>query len=135
MFDIDVAAFRSELNKEINEYYDRFSEAITGAAYIGWDRVVERTRVDTGRARASWNLSTSPDDFIELPVAPTGTRVYGEPHRPDVFFNIDDDDTIYLSNSVKYIEKLEELDGMVQAATTTMKRSLNVRLTNIRKRG
>lgn len=135
MFDIDVASFKSELNKEINEYYDGFSKAITGAALVGWDKVVLLTRVDTGRARASWNLSTSPDDFIELPIAPSGYRIYGDPHRPTVRFNIDDDEGIYLSNNVEYIEKLEGLDGMVQATSTTISRSLNVRLTNIRKRG
>lgn len=139
MISFNIKEFVSELNEDVENIFEGFEGAIEGAAMFGWEKIVAATPVDTGRASSSWNISSDPDDFIELEPTPKGTFVYS-PYRPEFKFDIWKDSGIYITNNVEYIDYLENgcrnygAFRMVQDALPNIKRSLNLRLTSIRKK-
>ncbi len=77
-------------------------------------RIIRRTPVDTGRARASWNLSIQQQDRS---VRPEGQ--YSTPHVPlDTPFPVQLGQTIWISNNLPYIGELEH--GHSKQAPTGM---------------
>jgi hypothetical protein len=66
-----------------------------------YSSIVQKTPVDTGRARANWNLSCGRIDNSINPNAK-------EPRvKTEDDINVRDDETIYISNNLPYIETLE----------------------------
>ncbi len=65
-------------------------------------RVVERTPVDTGRARANWDLTiNNPSDRLDI-------DDFGQPVLvPPAIAQITGKEKIYLVNNLPYIERLE----------------------------
>lgn len=76
-------------------------------------RIVEKTPVDTGRARASWTISVNQADRT---VAPAGQARYPKPKIG--MLNVQPGDTIWISNNLPYITRLE--DGHSQQAPAGM---------------
>jgi hypothetical protein len=99
----------------------------TVAKRVGFDvfgRIVRKTPVDTGRARASWNISVNQADRslanVQTTVKP-GTTITKTLQRRSVkaavtalqnqtlgTFQMKPGDTIWISNNLPYIVKLEE---------------------------
>lgn len=138
MISVELLQFRKELYRDTERIVKQFNAAVTGATLLGFKRATTLTPVDTGRARASWEIGVNRHKYINLKKAPRGTRVYDDP-TPRVFkFDIRKHHSIFLSNNVEYIEHLEHGStyvaprNMLGTATTAMKRSLNVRLSRIR---
>lgn len=78
----------------------------TVAKRVGLDlfgRIVRKTPVDTGRARASWNISLKQ---AERSVQPAAQHTYPIPQVGVV--SMKPGDTIWISNNLPYIVKLEE---------------------------
>ena len=67
--------------------------------------VVERTPVDTGYARANWNVSEGSPDWSTLP-GPFEDQNYQTPPPPSIFLRTKFP-TFYVSNAVDYIIELE----------------------------
>jgi len=135
--------FISDLNKEfIEDIIEPVNDAVEQSMLKGWVSAVSSTRVRTGRARFSWSLSVNGEGFTDVPAVPdTWYNHYGYPDYPEISFDLRNGDTIQLGNIVEYIDYLEEGSAtisppgfMLKNAITTIKRSLNVRLTNLRKR-
>lgn len=101
---------------EMREFADRIGIAIqTATQKVVMDAhrgVVEKTPVDTGRARASWrvaegqlDLTTAPEGPHEFPSLELGIKITGE-------------EIIYISNNLPYAEPLE--NGHSQQAPAGM---------------
>lgn len=117
--------FRSnfpEFDKALRRYIKRLPEDLVlpftkKVALDAFTRIVHRTPVDTGRARANWQISPgSPslrDDAAANPDASSAvTNQVGELARAKPF------ETIWISNNLPYIEALE--DGWSQQAPSGM---------------
>lgn len=64
--------------------------------------IVEKTPVDTGRARGNWNISIGADD-TEVKENQTTPQYQNEKDFPKV----KGDESIFISNNLPYIKKLE----------------------------
>lgn len=132
--------FVSEINSGFKEFAGEVNSAIEGAFEYGWEKVVSKTRVDTGRARYSWSLVVNGEGLVEVPAVRSGERFYPDPTLAPISFDVLAEDTLQLGNAVEYIEHLEygsrttEADLMLTSTIPNIKRSLNIRLTNIRKK-
>jgi hypothetical protein len=79
-----------------------------------WNKVVQKTPVDTGRARSGWTVSTGqPSEFAP----PEGNAA--APSAPDVS-HLDGSQVVFIMNNVQYIQALEE--GHSQQAPAGMLR-------------
>jgi len=116
------AAGLSASLKALSDYVDGSMEKIIRKACVDlYRRIVERTPVDTGRAKANWALSTSGDtdpnrqdkdgySFNEIK-----TIIEGE--ISDFTFEIHDG-VVWITNNLEYIEFLE--NGTSDQAPTGM---------------
>ena len=66
-------------------------------AFDVFGEVVKATPVDTGRARANWNISTGSPDYSTSPYT----------FRPAPYVNVDGFPHVYVSNGLDYIADLE----------------------------
>lgn len=106
---------------ELADYTTGSVEKVIRKACIDLYRaIVEKTPVDTGRAKASWGLSTNhAEDIRNNPDGYTGSEI-----RQIVSENVSDfkvsihDDTVTIYNNLEYIKYLE--DGTSQQAPTGM---------------
>lgn len=119
--------------RTFNLQLDQFAKRVrlsgtTVAKRVAFDvfgRIVRRTPVDTGRARASWNISTNQAD--RSVVGEVRTRLKSGTHAPKglqqravksavnalqnknlMGLQVKSGDTIWISNNLPYIVKLEE---------------------------
>ena len=93
-FAADLAAFAEAIDVDLDTVHERVIHDIH-------NRVTMRTPVDTGRARASWQITTgAPSNFVPAP----GT--YGPP-PPPATPPMSIKDTVYITNNIPYIEYLE----------------------------
>lgn len=139
MIRFDAPVFINELESEADHVLDKMSKAVSDTARYAWVRIVEDTPVDTGRARFSWNITTDPGDFIEVPAVPRGTKnFYPYPIMPDFSFDVKKDSNLYVQDNVEYIEYLEEgsrtveAQMMVQGNLPNINRILNIKLSGIK---
>lgn len=104
-FGADLHAFAKAIEVDLDTVHER-------VVYDIHNRVTERTPVDTGRARAAWQITVGePSTFI----MPEG--VYGPPPPPPMpAMSIKD--VVYITNNVPYIEYLE--DGSSKQAPAGM---------------
>ena len=88
----DIARFKDLTRKRRDEVFRAATIQIAG-------KVIERTPVDTGRARGNWNLGTTADfstsDSTDAP-SPAAE-----------FSGLSATDTAYITNGLPYIERLE----------------------------
>ena len=101
---VDFAALAKAVNLTIEQ-------AIRYTALRVHNGVIEKTPVDTGRARGSWGLSLDSPGTYELPEGNYGPdggaqRARGEQQNLDQL-NADDPQDVYIFNNLTYIEALE----------------------------
>lgn len=107
-FNADLDAFARKLGLTKQTVYQRTSLEL-------WNRITQRTPVDTGRARSSWNLAIgSPNPSIPPEMGPgTGKNKKSgtAPMSPSAAFpdisKIDGSTVIYITSNLPYIEALE----------------------------
>ncbi len=92
---VDIKSIVKNANADINTFK-------TNLAFALYSSVVKKTPVDTGRARANWNISTGKID------ASTSSKTL----KSGLKYKAGDiksssDETIYISNNLPYIQKLE----------------------------
>lgn len=105
-FDIDLNKFSKKLNISVTQVVRKVSLDI-------WTGVTKRTPVDTGRARASWNLS---EEFVNLATQPEG---FNSPNAVGSRGTITGKGkVVWITNNVSYIEFLE--NGSSKQAPTGM---------------
>lgn len=80
------------------------SKLVKRVAVDLFNRIIDKTPVDTGRARASWNISVNEADRT---VPPEGQVSYPKPQAP-LGMQVQPGDSIVISNNLPYIVKLEE---------------------------
>ena len=73
----------------------------------GFNRIVKKTPVDTGRARASWNVNQLIIDESVKPPAPNNRSNYYSPATFNLKILGNPYTTVYISNALPYIWKLE----------------------------
>lgn len=117
----DAFAFSADLEKAAHALgVETAREAAVSIALMLWSRIVARTPVDTGLARANWFLSEG------RPRREATTSVV--PEAPPALTG---DSVIYLTNNVPYIVPLEyghsrqAPNGMVRLAIAEVQAELN----------
>ena len=97
---IDTAKLDAALQKFAAKADADVHDAVRLCAFKIERKVVERTPVDTGRARASWNIS---EEYANTSVQPEGE--YGPPPPP--VGKITGKKPVHISNNLEYIVPLE----------------------------
>lgn len=96
-----MAQWTMDLNKYVKKTKTQISEVRTAYAYALYSSIVRKTPVDTGRARANWNISAGrPDTSVT-----ENTRTTPKPKT--AMPNPEGDESIFISNNLPYIETLE----------------------------
>ena len=138
MISTDVLSFVKQNQVYLDHLYKGYNEAVTESTKKGWQMITRKTPVDTGRARASWEVGVNRRKYIRLPKTPRGTRAYSDPMLRNFKFDIRNHTAIYISNILPYVPYLEHgtqrirPHGMVSTSTATIQRSLRYRLTRIK---
>lgn len=96
--------------RELGHYMDDVAEKLDIAVEVvarkltidAWGKLVKRTPVDTGRARASWAISVS-EPYAGPPPLP---GQHGMPSEPGVA-EIDGTTAIFITSNLPYMEALE----------------------------
>jgi hypothetical protein len=118
----------ADLFKEMNDLYKEgveqmMEKEVRITALQIFNQIVERTPVDTGRARANWNIDIN---TVDLTLHDPGRDATNESLTATARFKLTD--TIYISNNLPYIERLDEGHskqapaGFIDAAIETGKR-------------
>ena len=116
-FSGDLAAFSKKIG--VN-----FEQAVRKVSFDIWNDATELTPVDTGRARASWNIS---EEYANLSTKPAGYEGGGK----GVVGAITGKKDVIISNNVEYIVFLEEgsstqaPNGMTKLAVANAVASIN----------
>lgn len=96
-----MAKWTMDLNKYCKDKEVEFKKVRKSYAFALYSSIVKKTPVDTGRARGNWNISVGHDVTTES----TDTKPQ--------YKNVDDvpevkgDESIFISNNLPYITKLE----------------------------
>lgn len=97
-----MADWSLDMTKYANGCLLKVKEVRRKFAFGLYAGIVKKTPVDTGRARANWNISVGKvDDSVTDEKKKTGTK-YKE---KDI--KVDGDESIFISNNIEYITKLE----------------------------
>ena len=106
-FNLDLANFskKTQLNLDI---------VARKVGFEIWNGVTKKTPVDTGRARASWNLT---EEVVNLKTASENV-VHGANAKGSVGRITGKGDVIYITNNVDYINELDK--GSSQQAPNGM---------------
>ncbi len=114
----NAAAFVKSLNS-LTEYIDGSVEKVIRKACIDlYRKIVERTPVDTGRAKGNWQISTTDRDFIrDGEFSASEITQFIESEIDDFKFELTDSQVI-IYNNLEYIEPLE--NGSSQQAPAGM---------------
>lgn len=100
--------FNEALNRAAKELEADIADIVRVTAFKIERKCVERTPVDTGRARASWNIS---EEYADLKVAPEGNHGMPPPSSGGVkggaVGGISGKKPIFISNNLEYIVPLE----------------------------
>ena len=94
---MDIAQYARKKQVEIKDVRKAYTFAL-------YSSIVKKTPVDTGRARANWNIAVgNPDSSVSDGTMKSGMkyRSFGEVPGSD------GDEPVYISNNLPYIETLE----------------------------
>tara|TARA_R110000787_G_scaffold6179_10_gene21989 strand:+ start:229 stop:633 length:405 start_codon:yes stop_codon:yes gene_type:complete len=112
-----VGSFEADVNKFQRKTVGKMDQIVRKVALELFTRIIYKTPVDTGRARANWQVS------IGTPAAGTveiddksGNATVSQATAKSAGFKAGD--TIYLANNLPYIRRLEE--GYSQQAPAGM---------------
>ena len=90
---------------DLNEYAKKKEVEIRNVrkayAFGLYSSIVKKTPVDTGRARGNWNITVGVDDYTQ------SENVTPKFHSSNEVPDPKGDETIYISNNLPYITKLE----------------------------
>jgi len=128
LISIDATGFTNALRDLANTVSDRYNEVIRKACIDLYTKIVTRTPVDTGRARASWQLSDSGVNNAVWSNTGTSGVAHSAASSADIANNINQNvdgftvdistDTVTIFNNLEYISFLE--DGHSQQAPAGM---------------
>ena len=105
------------ISKRINASVEETAGAVKFEALRS---VVEGTRVDTGRAKGSWNVTQdTPLSGDPVRLDPTGRKTISEEGE-----KIEPIGLTFITSNLPYMGKLEELDGMVVKTVSRIRRIL-----------
>ena len=96
-----MAQWTMDLNKYCEKKKTEFKEVRKSYAFALYSSIVKKTPVDTGRARGNWNITVGHDDTT------ASTRTKPQFKSVDEVPKVEGDETIYISNNLPYITKLE----------------------------
>jgi hypothetical protein len=83
-------------------------QAAREVALEAGSRIIERTPVDTGRARANWQSSIGgPDMTVTDELDPSGQGAIARLQKTAEAFDPAKGDSLFLTNGVEYIHELE----------------------------
>ncbi len=99
----DFRQFSLQLDTFVSKVNIAANLAATSVAYRLFRRLVQKTPVRTGRARASWTLAVRQADRR---VAPPGRKSYPPPKTPVIKPTLGEE--VWLSNNLAYITALED---------------------------
>lgn len=99
------------IQDQINKAYENkvikvHNNLVRETAIRAFSEIIKATPVDTGRARSNWNIAVNAID------ATTTENTAAPDTNPAL--NIDPNDTVYISNNLPYIQRLN--DGYSQQA-------------------
>lgn len=121
-------SFASDIEKFAKKT-NRNSEEVCQGLFVNlFSRIIEGTRVDTGRLRGNWQTSVGSPSMTEDNdrLDPTGDRAKGE-----VETTIDPTKVNYLTNNLPYAKVWEDVDGMVAKNIVRLKRTLKEEIRNV----
>lgn len=97
-----MAQWSLDLTKYANGAKLKIKKVRVNYAFALYSSIVKKTPVDTGRARANWNVSVGSNDTSIT----EETKKNGLKHEISEI-NPNGDESIFISNNLPYIEKLE----------------------------
>ena len=116
----NMAHWTMDLNKYANKLKVKIDEVKTTYAFALYSSIVKRTPVDTGRARANWNISVgssdlSVDDKSKYGKSKGKKKSSPQPisesemkyKSPSSLPKAKGDESIFIANNLEYIQKLE----------------------------
>lgn len=113
-FEAPLVEFAAALNLN-------FGIAVKRVSFDILTRIVERTPVDTGRARSAWDLTVGePSSYVPPPLPPGAVGALVEDPASGLSVAITGESVIYVVNNLDYIEPLE--NGHSQQAPAGMVR-------------
>jgi hypothetical protein len=120
----------SDISKAFDSIESKSSAFFRKTALNVFAHVVDLTPIEFGRAKGSWRLTYNKIDSTVEP-ADLGQGGYSLP-TPDLPSEIDTNGTIYLTNNLKYINRLndghseqQKVSGFVQRAIKTAIKETN----------
>lgn len=130
----DIAGNAADFSKSLQSLYDyvngSIEKVIRKACIDLYRSIVERTPVDTGRAKANWQISTSDSDYVRGDVdgfSFNEIKTIVEDEISDFRFELHDG-VVIIYNNLEYIEALE--NGSSQQAPAGMVSVSLVEFTN-----
>jgi hypothetical protein len=117
-FNLDFADFINETGMEVEQIVRR----------VGFDvlnKAKANTRVDTGRARGSWNITEEVVDPSVLPPAPDDKSNYYGEATANTVGNISGEKAVFVTNNVEYIEFLDLKDDIVDLTVAQVEAEIN----------
>jgi len=117
-FNLDFSDFINETGIEIEQIVRR----------VGFDvlnKAKANTRVDTGRARGSWNITEEVVDPSVLPPAPDDKANYYGEATANAVGNISGEKAVFVTNNVEYIEFLDLKDDIVDLTVAQVEAEIN----------
>ncbi len=96
-----MAHWTMDLNKFCEKNKVSIKEVRKNYAFALYSSIVKKTPVDTGRARANWNITVGHNSFVES--ADTTQKFRSADQVPDP----KGDESIFISNNLPYITTLE----------------------------
>jgi hypothetical protein len=117
-FNLNFTDFINETGMEVEQIVRR----------VGFDvlnKAKANTRVDTGRARGSWNITEEVVDPSTLPEAPDGESGYYGAGTQNAVGYISGEQAVFVTNNVEYIEHLDLKDDIVDLTVAQVEAEIN----------
>jgi hypothetical protein len=119
LMSVDATGFANALRDLANTVSTRANEVIRKACIDLYTKIVMRTPVDTGRARASWQISTSGVGSNVWEGGASASEIASNINQNVSDFRVEiNADTVTIYNNLEYISFLE--NGHSQQAPTGM---------------
>jgi hypothetical protein len=145
----DVNRFKSELELFFQDYEKDIKKEVVDIARTIQEEVIYRTRIKTGRAKASWHVELGGPNFDVDPSIDDDDRstwisageALGRAQRDLSDLErlragpLTEANDIYISNGVSYIVKLENADSMAEGTIQWAASFLPITVTGLLERG
>lgn len=102
--------FALEIDRDFERAEKELREAVSLLALQGLTRIIQRTPVDTGRARGNWSVSIGAQSFgLAQELDPSGSNAISEGQAVIASFGSQEGwPSIFIQNNLPYIERLED---------------------------